>query len=161
MKFFARFSIATFLFKPCSIRTASPPIVSIQSGAAKRSFLSQNTLAEIGDVVLRPNILSRLPNTDVEKIEAFIEDVLSLSTLIRSVPKSFKLIRDPKDEIIIDLAIEAEAEYIVSRDKDLLDLMTGFTDDCKEFRQRFRYLKIVEPLEFLRIVKEKELFLKP
>jgi putative PIN family toxin of toxin-antitoxin system len=122
-------------------------------------FTSKDTLAEIRDVVLRPNILSRLPNADTKQIEAFIEDVLSLSILIRSVPKSFILMRDPKDEIIIDLAIEAEVEYIVSRDKDLLDLMSGFTDDCKEFRQRFRHFKIAEPLEFLRIVREKEFIL--
>ena len=77
------------------------------------------------------------------------------------MPKSFRLERDPKDEIIIDLAVEAEADYIVSRDKDLLDLMNGFTDDCKEFRQRFRFLTAVEPLEFLRIVEAKGLSLNP
>jgi predicted nucleic acid-binding protein len=77
------------------------------------------------------------------------------------VPESFKFQRDPKDEIIINLAVICEAEYIVSRDKDLLDLMTGFTDDCKEFRQRFRPLEVVEPLEFLRIVEEKELSWSP
>ena len=146
------------LLNPNSV--AAKCLDAVRRGKAEL-FVSKDTLAEIRDVVLRPNILSRLPNADVEKIEAFIEDVLSLSILIRSVPKSFKLIRDPKDEIIIDLAIKAEAQYIVSRDKDLLDLMTGFTDDCKEFRQRFKHLKIVEPLEFLRIVKEKELSLKP
>lgn len=117
-------------------------------------FISNETLAEIRDVVSRPNIIKRLPNADIEQIEAFVEDVLNFSILIRSVPKSFKLTRDPKDEIIINLAVESESEYIVSRDKDLLDLMTSFDDDSKEFRQRFRRLKIVEPLEFIRIVKE-------
>ena len=72
------------------------------------------------------------------------------------MPESFQFQRDPKDEIIINLAAKAEAQYIVSRDKDLLDLMSGYTDECKEFRQRFKPLKVVEPLEFLRIVKSKE-----
>lgn len=35
------------------------------------------------------------------------------------------------------------ADFIVTRDKDLLDLMTGFTDECKEFRQKFRPLKVI------------------
>jgi putative PIN family toxin of toxin-antitoxin system len=119
-------------------------------------FVSKDTLAEVRDVILRPNILVRLPDADAAQIEAFIEDVSNISTLIHSVPETFKFSRDPKDEIIINLAVVSEAKYIVSRDKDLLDLMSGFTDECKEFRQRFRFLKVVEPLEFLRIVEEKE-----
>jgi len=42
----------------------------------------------------------------------------------------------------------------------LLDLMTGHTDACKDFRRRFRRLKVVEPLEFLKemgnIARERE-----
>ncbi len=58
------------------------------------------------------------------------------------------------DECYINLAIEAKADYLVSRDRDLLDLMTGHTDVCKDFRRRFRQLKIVEPIEFLRRMEE-------
>jgi hypothetical protein len=42
--------------------------------------------------------------------------------------------------------------------------MTGFNDDSKEFRQKFRPLKVVEPIEFLKIVEEKtkkDLSVKP
>lgn len=53
------------------------------------------------------------------------------------------------------MAVEAKADYIVSLDNDLLDLMTDFTDESKEFRQRFRPLKVVEPLEFLQIIRAK------
>ena len=142
------------LLNPNSI--AAKCLELVRSGKVKL-FVSKDTLAEVRDVVLRPNILARLPDADASQIEAFIEDISNISTLIRSVPESFQFQRDPKDEIIINLAIISEADYLVSRDKDLLDLMNGFTDDCKEFRQRFRFLKVVEPLEFLQIVEEKEL----
>ena len=141
------------LLNPHSI--AAKCLEKVRHGKVKL-FVSKDTLAEVRDVVLRPNILARLPDADAAQIEAFIEDISSVSTLIHSVPETFKFSRDPKDEIIINLAVVAEVEYIVSRDKDLLDLMSGFTDECKEFRQRFRFLKVVEPLEFLRIVEEKE-----
>jgi predicted nucleic acid-binding protein len=49
-------------------------------------------------------------------------------------------------------------DYLVSRDKDLLDLMTGHTDECKDFRRRFRQLKIIEPVEFLKMVMPKEAY---
>lgn len=124
----------------------------VRNGKAKL-FVSKETLEEIRDVVLRPNILSRLPDADVFQIESFIEYIASLSTFIDSVPHKFDFERDPKDEIIIDLAVEVEADYIVSRDKDLLDLMTGYTDECKNFRRRFRKVKILNPVDFIAIFK--------
>ncbi len=120
-------------------------------------YVSSDTLAEITEVLLRPNIISRLPDANAYHLEAFIEDILDNSDLVSQVPKSFTFRRDPKDEIIINLAICTGSDYIVSRDNDLLDLMTGFSDDCKEFRQRFRDLKIVEPEPFLEIVENRNL----
>lgn len=79
------------------------------------------------------------------------------SEFIKIVPPSFKYERDPKDEMIVDLAAVCKADYIVSRDKDLLDLMTNFDAESKEFRQKFRLLKVVAPAEFLKIIAEKDL----
>jgi len=127
---------------------AAKCVETVRNGNAKL-FVSKATLEEIRDVILRPNILSRLPDADEFQIESFIENIINISTLIDSVPHKFDFERDPKDEIIIDLAVEAEADYIVSRDNDLLDLMTGYTVECKNFRRRFRKLKIVNPGKFL------------
>ena len=52
-------------------------------------------------------------------------------------PRDLIYQRDEDDEPYINLAIEVGAQFLVSRDKDLLDLMTSYADDCKEFRQRF------------------------
>jgi predicted nucleic acid-binding protein len=60
------------------------------------------------------------------------------------------------DEPYINLAVEAEADYIISRDKDLLDLMTGYTEECKDFRRRFRPLKVIAPVEFLKELEQTE-----
>ena len=57
----------------------------------------------------------------------------------------FTLDRDPKDEIYVNLAIEAGASYLVSRDKDLLDLMND-----PDFRSRFPGLTILDPVAFLK-----------
>lgn len=138
---------------------AAKCVESVRDGQAKL-FVSKATLEEVRDVILRPNILSHLPDADEFQIEAFIEYITSISTFVDSVPHTFDFQRDPKDEIIIDLAACAEADYIISRDKDLLDLMTGYTDECKNFRRRFRGLKVVNPVEFLAIVEEKDLSVK-
>jgi predicted nucleic acid-binding protein len=44
--------------------------------------------------------------------------------MINEVPRVFEYPRDPNDEPYINLAIPARAKYLVSRDKDLLDLMS-------------------------------------
>lgn len=92
----------------------------------------------------------RLPEITTRQIEFFVGYVSNISDLIDPVPHEFTFERDPKDEIIINLAVEAKADFIVTRDKDMLDLMTGYTSECKEFRRRFRPLKIISHLEFLK-----------
>ncbi len=62
--------------------------------------------------------------------------------------------------MIIELAVECDADFIVSWDNDLLDLMTGIDLESKQFRQRFRGLKIVNPNEFLKAIDEINLALR-
>jgi predicted nucleic acid-binding protein len=46
---------------------------------------------------------------------------------------------------VINLAIEVSATFLISRDKDLLDLIGD-----PDFRQRFPHLTILDPPAFLR-----------
>ena len=48
----------------------------------------------------------------------------------------------------------AEADFIISRDSDLLDLMKWDQAEGRAFQQRFRSLKIVSPIEFLEIMEK-------
>ena len=118
-------------------------------------YLSRETLAEVEDVLTRPKFRNRFPSLTNEMIEAFLKDVKEKAIILKKVSAVFSYARDPKDEKYINLAVEAKADYIISRDKDLLDLMTGYTDECKDFRRRFRKLKIVNPVEFLEIIENK------
>ncbi len=122
-------------------------------------YLSREILAEIEDVLTRIKLRKRFANFTDEMIEVFLDDIKDKAIILKSVPFVFKYPRDPKDEKYINPAAEAKADYIVSRDKDLLDLMIGIDIESKEFRQKFRPLKIVEPIEFLRIIGERNLAL--
>jgi putative PIN family toxin of toxin-antitoxin system len=118
--------------------------------------VSREVLAEAEDVLNRPEIRAHFPDLSDEIVGAFLKRLQNLSVLVRPVPKKFNYPRDEDDEPYINLAIAAGANFIVSRDRDLLDLMTSYADECKEFRQRFRTLKVVEPAEFLKSLEENE-----
>ena len=113
-------------------------------------------LSEIRDVLTRPETRARFQTAAAENVEIFIDEILENATFISPIPNRFSYARDPKDEPYIDLAAEAGAQYIVSRDNDLLDLMTGHDAESKDFRQRFRPLKIVDTKTFLEIVEQFE-----
>ena len=72
--------------------------------------------------------------------------------LIVNVPEEFHYERDHDDEMYINLAIVANATYLVSRDKDLLDLMTTSTDVAREFRSRYPFLRIIKAANFITTV---------
>ena len=113
--------------------------------------LSEEILTEIKDVLLRPRLRERNQNLTEAKVESLIEMLLANAEFVEKVPKHFAYSRDPEDEPYLNLAIETEAVFLVSRDRDLLDLMTDHTDEAKNFRQRFRKIKIVHPVEFLHV----------
>jgi putative PIN family toxin of toxin-antitoxin system len=118
--------------------------------------VSRELLTEVEDVLNRPEIRAHFPDLSDEIVGAFLLRLQKLSIYIRLVPKKFSYPRDEDDEPYINLAVAANADFIVSRDRDLLDLMTGHTDVCKEFRQRSRRLRVVNPVELLKSIEESE-----
>ncbi len=65
------------------------------------------------------------------------------------VDRVVNLERDPTDSIFLNIAITCDADYLVSRDKDLLELnKDGF------LLASYPKLKIVGPYDFLQAVRE-------
>ncbi|MEO6390276.1 MAG: putative toxin-antitoxin system toxin component, PIN family [Pyrinomonadaceae bacterium] len=77
-----------------------------------------------------------------------------ISTLVEFEPSHYLFERDPKDGFLQNLAIAGNAGVLVTRDNDLLDLMTDRTEVGKDFRRRFRTIKVMKPEEFLSLVPE-------
>jgi predicted nucleic acid-binding protein len=50
----------------------------------------------------------------------------------------------------LNLAIEAGADFLITRDNDLLDLMKWEREEGREFQKRFRRLKVIDPVAFLK-----------
>ncbi len=155
MKIRAVFECNTFLQAALNEQSPAGNCYTLIEEGIVELFISQEVLDEIEDVINRPQIRERFVTLTDERIENFLHSIKELAVIVRDVPKIFSLPRDVDDEIYINLAVEADADFIVTRDKDLIDLMTDYDIESKKFRQKFRPLKIVQPLEFLRIVEEK------
>lgn len=119
-------------------------------------FVSREVLEEVRNVLSRPQIRQRNPAITDQRVAALLSRLTEKATLLDDVRPHFAYARDPKDEKYINLAIEVAATYLVSRDNDLLDLMTGITKECRDFQRRFSSLTVIEPVAFLRTVRPRE-----
>lgn len=113
-------------------------------------YVSADTLREVGDVLTRPRVRQKNPRLTDEGRDALLRRLARQAVLLDPVPRRYEYARDPKDEPYLNLALSAGAKYLVTRDKDLLDLMNEERPEGKEFRQRFPDLRIVDPVAFLR-----------
>jgi putative PIN family toxin of toxin-antitoxin system len=118
-------------------------------------YVSPAVVEEVRDVLTRPEVISKFPALTPEHVDRFVNDVLSRAVTLNNVPPTFSLPRDPKDEPYLHLAIEANAQYLVTwNHKHLTYLMRQDTPEGRDFCQRFPELKIVDPPTLLAELKE-------
>ena len=94
---------------------------------------------EIRRVLHYPRI-SRKYRLDGADIEAFVHLLEQEAVLLRHLPKIKAVKADPDDDKFLSCAAAAQADYIVSGDKHLLDL------------QNFKKIPIITAQEFLKLL---------
>ena len=111
--------------------------------------MSEPIIREVRDVLNRAELRRKLPGISDRIVNAFLTKLEAKAILLANVPEEFHYERDPDDEMYINLAIVSDATYLVSRDKDLLDLMTTSTDVARQFRSRYPFLRIMTASTFI------------
>ncbi|HEX4792267.1 MAG TPA: putative toxin-antitoxin system toxin component, PIN family [Humisphaera sp.] len=112
--------------------------------------VSPAIIEEVRDVLNRPELRAKFPALTPGHVDAFLNDQLARATLFFNVPPVFSLPRDPKDEPYVDLAIAANARFLVTWNrKHLAYLMEGDTQEGAAFCQQFPEIRIVDPPTFL------------
>lgn len=104
--------------------------------------ISSEVLEEVEDLINRERIVKRHKRTPNER-EVIMGEIASLSYIVPSATQ-VEIVRDPDDNKIISAALEGKADYIVSRDKDLLDL------------EEYQIIKIVTPEKFMEILRNQK-----
>jgi putative PIN family toxin of toxin-antitoxin system len=140
------------------IKESGPAVTCIERFEQGRISLaiSPKVLSELHDVLSRSSLRQSFPLLSDEKAERLIELLLLKGRLFRNVPRRFELPRDPDDEPNLNLAIESGSQFLVTRDRDLLDLMRWDTEQGRIFQSRFRELGILDPVAFLKEIEPAE-----
>ncbi|MDG6898104.1 MAG: putative toxin-antitoxin system toxin component, PIN family [Nitrososphaerota archaeon] len=97
--------------------------------------LSEEILEEFGDVMAREEVRERFGYTTAE-IKGFTGAIRSVAEIV-NMKSNFKVVEDPKDDIVLNAAYDGKAAYIVSGDRHLQDV------------KKFRGIRIVSPREFM------------
>jgi len=98
----------------------SPPCLLYRelAGARFELVICPELLGEVADTLRKPYFLNRIGESDVDDIVAGITEA---ATVVEDPEDVEAILRDPDDDYLIALARKADAEAIVSGDRDLLD----------------------------------------
>ena len=110
-------------------------------------YVSDEILDEARDVLSRPKLRAKNPRVTDQAVRQTFDLLDRMAQLVSNVPSLFSLPRDPDDEAYLNLAIVAYADYLVTWDKDLLDLMQD-----AGFRAQYPQLTILNPVALLQIL---------
>ena len=107
---------------------------------AVQIIISKDILSEIVTVLNRESKFQRYILNLKLSIEELLRTILSISTLIETKTKLDIIKEDPKDNIILEAALDGKVKYLVSYDNHLLNMI------------EFRNIKIAPPKEFLKLL---------
>jgi uncharacterized protein len=112
-------------------------------------FVSPAIVAELRDVSQRPSIARKL-RLRPGRARDFLVTLEAAATLLDDVDGPFHYSRDPDDSKFVNLAIACGGMLVVSRDKDLLDLMNDTNVDGKALRVQHPTFQVLTPPQFLK-----------
>lgn len=112
-------------------------------------YTSRPILREVRQVLTDAVVRSRNLGLTDDVVDAFLRRLTFKARVVQDVPRIFAYSRDPTDEKYVDLIAAVDADYLVTRDKDLLDLRSDHGPEARQFRQRFRRVSILHPVAFL------------
>ncbi len=98
---------------------------------------SEKLLNEFIEVTQRDKFRKFISLDDLEVILNYLGDI---AIFVENIEKKYTLCRDLKDNFLLDLAVTAEADFLVTGDKDLLEIKT------------LENVKILSPTDFINFI---------
>jgi putative PIN family toxin of toxin-antitoxin system len=105
-------------------------------------FLSDDILEETAATLMRSERNKRRYKYSDELVVEYCEKLAHIGTVVADIPALSGIVRDPNDDMIVACAVAAKADFLVSRDKDLLALGS------------YSAIDMATPEAFLRLLRE-------
>ncbi len=118
-----------------------------------RLAMSLRLLDELRGLFCRPELRARLPSLTPAHTAAILQKTLEFADWFPNVPSKFTLPQHPKDDHLFDLAIESQADYLVTWETRLLKLREAHTPEAKRLRQLAPNLTILTPSQLVEALK--------
>jgi putative PIN family toxin of toxin-antitoxin system len=100
----------------------SDELLDLAASARFSLILSVSILAETARKLLTSEKIRRSYSYPDDAVHRYLQKLSNLAELVAELPPLRGVVRDPNDDVIVATAVAAGAEYLVARDKDLLDL---------------------------------------
>ena len=97
-----------------------------------KAVVSDETLKELSEVLSRPRFKNIFTAERIKELFSLLDSY----AIVVSPSQKVSACRDEKDNFLLEVALEGEADYLITGDEDLLVL------------DRFHHTKIVKPKEF-------------
>ena len=117
-------------------------------------LVSDACMEELREVLTRPSLQRKFPSLSISAVQDFLDRIQACSVYSVNIANVFVLERDPKDAKYVDLAIATKADFLVTRDKDLLDLRVKESPLIQIFEKLDWQFKIVDPFEMLTFLRK-------
>lgn len=112
-------------------------IADAADGGRVELICSEELLAELADVLDRPRIRQHVSAADA----ALFRQLYAQSAVFFEPGPDPRLCRDPRDDYLLALAAATKADYLVTRDEDLLVLVRH---ECTEIIYPARFLQLLQ-----------------
>lgn len=112
-------------------------------------YVSRTVIKELRDVLNYPKVRRKLTSLTDERVSEFLRRITYRAIAVSNVPRRFNYPRAHQDEPYLDLSVAVQAQYLLSRDNDLLSLQGGHSNFAKRFRQLCPGIRVVKPEDFL------------
>jgi putative PIN family toxin of toxin-antitoxin system len=114
---------------------------------AVRLCLSAELVSEVKDLLNRPAIRDHSVNLTTERTERFIDTLMKRAEWFPAIARAFTWPRHPDDDHLFNLAIAAQARFLVTWEKRILGLATEQSVDAERLRSLASGLSIISPAE--------------
>lgn len=105
-------------------------------------YCAEEIVQETRRVLLEEQRIRKKYHYTDEQVSDFLESVRAVAITVQALPEIHVIRRDPKDDKILACALTTQANYIITRDKDLLDL------------NNYHGTQIITPEDFIAVLRQ-------